>query len=506
MKKKLMLGTLVLGSILAHSVMAAEIVELNIEDAIERAFKNNPSVKIAGYNLDAARAEMNAARMERGVTITGSHSTNRGGYKHDQFIGGVYSKRLGTTHTNSLTASIPVYTGGALSGNMIARKAAFQQALAGKQKSYNDMHYTVTEAYYDCILTQDLERVANESVATLSEHLKHVKDSYDVGVVAKVDLLRSEVELADAEQNLIKAENARKVAMHNLNKIIGLPLETELKLTDTLHNTPYEYDLEYCLDYAAANHPGLEQAKQGFRAAKGGVRSARSGHMPQISAHASKEWNNGREDNKRGWPGDQDQTWGLGATANWNIFDSGVTLSKIHAAEARARAAKETWRDTEDSVLLDVRNLYYSLTESEKRIHTAEITVEKAQEDYNIARLRYENGVGTNTDVLDAQVALTQAKTNYIQACYDFNTSKIALDNAIGVPFKSPLEKKTVVEVRLTKKEKEAIKNVEAEVKQAKKDEKAIKKAEKQEAKKMEKEKKKLEEAKKKENKENKEE
>lgn len=446
MKRKLLLTTFVLGTILAQGAMAAEPVALTIDDAIYRAFATNPAVKIAGYERDAARAEMNAARMQRGVTITGHHSSSRGGYRHDQNIGGVWTKKLGTSHSNSVTASLPIYTGGSLSGNMITKKANYQVSVAGMQKAYNDMHYEVTSAYYDCLLTQDLAKVAQESVNSLSEHLRHVQDSYDVGVVAKVDVLRSEVELADAEQNLIKADNAKKVAQHNLNKIIGLPLETELNLTDTLQFAPYEHELEYCLNFAEANRPELEQAKQKVRAAKGGVRVARSGYMPQISINASDEWTN--NDKHKGWPGNQDENWGVGATATWKVFDCGVTLSNIHAAEARTRAAKESLRDTENSVMLDVRNIYYNMHEAERRIHTADVVVARAQEDYDIAQLRYQNGVGTNTDVLDAQVALNQAKTNYIQACYDFSTSKIALDNAIGVPFKSPLEKTTVVKVK----------------------------------------------------------
>lgn len=469
MKNKLMLTTLVLGTILAQSVLAAEPVTLTIEDAIYRAFATNPAVKIAGYERDAARAEMNAARLERGITITGRHSSTRSGYNHDQEIGGVWTKNYRTNHSNTVTASLPIYTGGALSGNLISKKANYQVSVAGMQKAYNDMHYDVTAAYYDCLLTKDLAKVATESVQSLSEHLRHVQDSYDVGVVAKVDVLRSEVELADAEQNLIKAENAKKVAQHNLNKIIGLPLETELVLTDTLKYAPYEHELEYCLNFAEANRPELEQAKQKVRAAKGGVRAARSGYMPQISITASDEWTN--NDKHKGWPGNQDENWGVGATATWKVFDSGVTLSNIHAAEARTRAAKENLRDTENSVMLDVRNIYYNMNEAERRIHTTDVIVAKAQEDYDIAQLRYQNGVGTNTDVLDAQVALNQAKTNYIQACYDFSTSKIALDNAIGVPYKSPLEKKTVVKVKLTAQEKAAAKAAKAAARKAAEDE-----------------------------------
>lgn len=464
MKRKLLLTTFVLGTILAQGVMAAEPVALTIDDAIYRAFATNPAVKIAGYELDAARANMHAVRLSRGLTITGQHTTRRSGNKDygstplaTEYIelkdasGNLYNaiklnntrtKGIGNNHANSVTASIPLYTGGEISGAMISAKAGYQQSVAGKQKAYNDMHYTVAEAYYNCLLTQDLAKVAQESVNSLSEHLRHVQDSYDVGVVAKVDVLRSEVELADAEQNLIKADNARKVAQHNLNKIIGLPLETELNLMDTLQFTPYEHELEYCLNFAETNHPELEQAKQGVRSAKGKVRSARSGYMPKIYGTASDNWNNVN------WPGDENENWTVGVSATWTAFDSGVTMSRVHAAEANARAAKETYRDTMNSVMLDVRNIYYSMNEAERRIHTTEVIVAKAQEDYDIAQLRYQNGVGTNTDVLDAQVALNQAKTNYIQACYDFSTSKIALDNAIGVPFKSPLEKTTVVKVK----------------------------------------------------------
>lgn len=101
-----------------------------------------------------------------------------------------------------------------------------------------------------------------------------------------------------------------------------------------------------------------------------------------------------------------------------------------------------------DSVNLDVRSNYLGLREAEKRISTTKLAVEQADEDYRIAQLRYMSGVGTNTDVLDAQVALTQAKTNYTKALYDYNTSKTALETSIGVPMSNPA---TAVKVQAAK-------------------------------------------------------
>lgn len=476
MQKKLFASTLILSLVLGHGVMAAGSdvaggskpaettvatsnqavttattpVQLTIQDAIYKAFATNPAVKVAGYNVVAARAAVNAARMAHGVTISGTLNWDKNGTTADKYSIGGYSKAYGKSRTQGISASVPVYTGGKIQGTVITKKANYQGALAGKQKAYNDMHYTVVNGYYNCLLQQDLERVAMDSVSTLSAHLKNVQASYAVGVVAKVDVLRSEVELADAQQNLIKAENARKVAVHSLNKIIGLPMETELNLTDTLSNEEYGRDLASCLEFAALNQPELEQSRQSVRAAKGGVRVARSGYMPKVNVVASKQWRYLSED-KEGNSVDKtnSNTWDAGITATWNAFDSGVTAYNVHEAEAKTRVAKEQLRDAENETALKVRNTYYSMQEAQRRIHTTNVAVSKAQEDYDIAQLRYQNGVGTNTDVMDAQVALNKAKTNYIQACYDFNTSKIALDNAIGVPFKSPLEQTVVKPVKM---------------------------------------------------------
>ena len=416
----------------------APVVQMNMQDAMVRAFATNPAIKIAGFEKDAARASLNAARAGRGVKITGSASASRGGANEDfadKYLQGV--KGIDNTYGSVVEASIPLYTGGQLSGAIKSAKAGYKSALVGVQKSYNDMRSTVTNGYFMVLQADDMQVLSRESVERLAEHLKNVKAQYDVGVVAKVDVLRSEVELANAQQNLIKAENAYKIAEANFNKIIGLPLATNLFLEDTLNYTPYDKDLEYCLDYAAKNRPELEQAKQGVEAARGQVKQARSGYQPQIGAFARQNWTSGK-DGKGNWPADEESNWMVGVTASLNIFDTGVTRAKSHAAEANYFSAQEAYRDTVDAVMLDVRSQYLNLREAEKRISTTEVAVSQAEEDYRIAQLRYQAGVGTNTDVLDAQVALTDAQTNYLQSVYDYNISKTNLETAIGVPMEFP--------------------------------------------------------------------
>ena len=442
--KRLLVLSAAVAMTLSASVFAAEadiekqVVELNLQQAMEKAFNTNPAIKISGYEKDSARASLNAARQSRGVTITGQHQTTRGGYDDYQpifdekgtLVG--QTKSIGNNHSNTITASIPIYTGGKLSGTIDQAKASYNYSVIGLQKAYNDMRQTVTDGYYGMLQADNMQNLSRESVNRLEEHLKNVQAQYEVGVVAKVDVLRSEVELADAQQNLIKAENAYQIAEASLNRIIGLPMDTTLKLQDSLQYTPYDNDLQYCLDYAAQNRPELAQARENVNAAKGALKVARSGHMPQISASASQKW----EDTN--WPGDENGKWAVGVGVSMNIFDTGVTMSKIHGAEANLAKAEENYRDTEDAVMLNVRSTYLDLREAEKRIATTKVAVDKAEEDFHIAQVRYMAGVGTNTDVLDAQVALTDAKNNYIQSLYDYNTSKTALESAIGVPMQFP--------------------------------------------------------------------
>ena len=426
--------------LMSQSAFAGETVELNLQDAMERAFNTNPAITIAGYERDSARANYNAARQSRGISISG--------YDDGSWLGDKFTKQIGNNHANGLSASMPLYTGGKLSGTIKQAKAGYLISEQGVQKAYNDMRSTVTNGYFGMLQADNMQKLGRESVDRLTDHLKNVQAQYDVGVVARVDVLRSQVELANAKQSLIQAENAYQIAEANLNKIVGLPMDTQLKLDDILVYSPYEKDLPYCLNYAADHRPELEQAKQNVEAAKGALRVAISGHMPQVAAVAEQNWSD------KNWPGDENGNWGVGVTVNLNIFDTGVTNSKIHGAEADLAKAHENYRDAVDVVNLDVRTNYLGLREAEKRIDTTHLAVSQAEEDYRIAQLRYMNGVGTNTDVLDAQVALTDAKTNYLKALYDYNTCKTDLETAIGVPMQFP--SKIVVDPRVTEAEEAA--------------------------------------------------
>lgn len=428
--KNVLALTAALSVLCSQSVFAATL-ELDLEETIQRALLTNPSVKIAEYNRKAAKADYSAAKSARGISISLNHSTGRNGYADPQYNQqlNIWTKGIGNSHSNSITASLPIFTGGELQGQIGQAKANYRSMLSAEEQAYNEMKETATTGYFNMLNATNMKALRQESVDRLQAHLDNVIAQYNVGIVARADVLRSEVELANAQQNYITASNEYDVAEATLNNIIGTPLGTTLLLKDRLQYEPYENDMAYCLAYSEQHRPELKQAEYAIDSAEAALVVARSGHMPKVYANASNNWGGNGSD----WPGDDDENWSVGVTASMNVFDSGVTWSKIHAAQENLAKAKESQRQIKDNVELEVRTDYLNLREAEKRITTTQVAVASAEEDYHIAVVRYQAGVGTNIDVMDAQEALTQAKTNYYQALYNYNTSKAALNTSMGV-------------------------------------------------------------------------
>lgn len=428
--KNVLALTAALSMLCSQSVFAATL-ELDLEETIQRALLTNPSVKIAEYNRKAAKADYSAAKGARGISISLSHSSGRGGYADPQYNQQlrIWTKGIDNSHSNSITASLPIFTGGELQGQIGQAKANYRSMLSAEEQAYNEMKETATTGYFNMLNATNMKALRQESVDRLQAHLDNVIAQYNVGIVARADVLRSEVELANAQQNYITASNQYDVAEATLNNIIGTPLNTTLKLKDSLQYVPYDNDMAYCLAYSEQHRPELKQAEYAVDSAEAALVVARSGHMPKVYANASNNWGGNGSD----WPGDDDENWSVGVTASMNVFDSGVTWSKIHAAQENLAKAKESQRQIKDNVELEVRTDYLNLREAEKRITTTQVAVASAEEDYHIAVVRYQAGVGTNIDVMDAQEALTQAKTNYYQALYNYNTSKAALNTSMGV-------------------------------------------------------------------------
>ena len=289
--KNVLALTAALSVLCSQSVFAATL-ELDLDETIQRALLTNPSVKIAEYNRKAAKADYSAAKSARGISISLSHDSGRGGYADPHYNQQlrIWTKGIDNSHSNSITASLPIFTGGELQGQIGQAKANYRSMLSAEEQAYNEMKETATTGYFNMLNATNMKALRQESVDRLQAHLDNVIAQYNVGIVARADVLRSEVELANAQQNYITASNQYDVAEATLNNIIGTPLGTTLLLKDRLQYEPYENDMAYCLAYSEQHRPELKQAEYAIDSAEAALVVARSGHMPKVYANASNNW------------------------------------------------------------------------------------------------------------------------------------------------------------------------------------------------------------------------
>lgn len=422
--KKRFAAALAGGFLVLHTVSAlAAPIELTLEESIAQALQNNPAIKVAASEKQAAAAEVDAAKGGKLPYLQLAHTDGR-----SKVYGSSGSSSIGNKFTNTATVGMKLYTGGQIEGNIEKAKLGLQVADLDVEKSKQKIKLDATNGYFTILQAKNTVKVDQEAVDQMAAHLKNVEAQYNVGTVAKSDVLRSQVELANNQQVLTKAQNAYELAVSNLNNVMGLPLDTEIQIKDELVHEPYKLSLGDSIQYAIKNRPESIQADHAVAIAKESVKIAKGGKLPNVSASASKYWAD------KDFAGTDDNGWSIGLTATWTPFDSGVTNAGIKKSNFEVEKSLQSAKQVKDSIQLEVRQAYLNMIEAEKRIDTSQVTVEKAEEDFKIAQVRYSAGVGTNIDVIDAQVALTQAKNNYIQAMYDFNTSKANLTKAMGVP------------------------------------------------------------------------
>ena len=416
---------LMMGTVLAAPGTGATTKELTLDEAVKLALTNNPTGKIAVFDFEAAKGALTAARSARWFSISASHKDARSLSAPTELRPNPVET---DQYTNSVSLNWTLWSGNKVESQISQAKLALDSSQWGVAKARQQLKYDATDAYFKFMAARDNVKLNQESVERLERYLQDVKLQFEVGVVAKVDVLRSEVELAKAKQSLIEAQNTYDLTMANLNNIIGFPLTTELNIKGDLSYARYEKELAFCVDAALRQRPEISQYTDAAKSAQEGITVAKSGYLPTVSA----VYNAGWYDSK--FAGGNNYNWSVYLLTNWTLFDSGYTAGKVKQAVEGYKKALEQLKQTVDSVQLDVRQTYLSLKAAEQSIATSSSAVGLAEEDYKIKVIRYQAGVGTNLDVLDAQVALTTAKNNFLKAMYEYNNFRAKLDKAMGAP------------------------------------------------------------------------
>ena len=414
-------------------------IDLNLPKTVQMALDYNRDIKNSQYALKKAEYAINQAQAGKKPSVDynfgaqRSRATDAATYSRAASLMGS-ANSISNAFSNGISVNSPLYTGGLVEGQIDVAKLGKTNAQEEILRVEQATKYSAIEGYYGLLAYQELQGVYHEAVDNLQGHLDNVQAQYNVGTKAKVDVLSSDVSLANAKTTAITADNNVAIAESNLNNILGLPLETKLNLAD--HQLPfdtYNISLQEAMDYAMKYRPEVLQAAIAVQEAERSIDIADAGNKPTVAITGGNDWADntfpGIDANKRSWK--------VAAGVTYNFYDGGATKAKVNQAKQDLLVARETEQKTRESVQLQVKQAYLNIRSAAQKVEETQTVVDQARENYRIQNIRYQAGVGINLDVLDAQLSLNQAQVNHIQALYDYNVGIAKLEQVMGVDVES---------------------------------------------------------------------
>jgi outer membrane protein len=323
--------------------------------------------------------------------------------------------------------NLPVWYGFQESKNQLAA------AGYGLTRTGQNLRYNVTTQYFALVRAKELTRVSQEAYDLSNEQLARAQSLYDLGSVARSDVLQAQVNLASSDRDRISAMNSVDQERARLALDLALPVDSPVEVADPEplpEQVPGE-DEDALIRRALEGRPDLQQAVASLRAAELGVKSAEWERYPSLSGGYFYSKRAVTVDNVFSDLG-QDISYGFSVALQWTLFDGLNTKGDIQRAIAGRRAQDRAVKETELQVSLEVRESLIGIKNAAESIRSAEEGVRFAEESVKLQKALYESGGGTLLEWNNAQVELTRAKVSLVEAQIDLHLALASLELALG--------------------------------------------------------------------------
>ncbi len=415
---------------------------LGLAECLDIGLQQNAQVLKSQSDLEATYG---VVVQTRAVALPKVQATGNYGYTDQLESLSVGSNSISFQLENSWSAGVrlvqSVYEGGRIRSALRTATLTKEQALLQHQVVLQDVVALVRIAYYDVLLGEQQIVVQSASVKLLEQELEDTTRRYNAGTVPRFNVLRAEVELANAKPQLIQARNDYRIAKNNLAQVLGYRVpptvweDIPLKLSGKLEAEPYALELPVALAEALASRPELRVLEKNEKIRRENVRTAQSGYLPSVQVYGGYGW---RSSSFRQDLGIDVAGWSTGVEFSWNLFDGLMTKGKVQEAQALLQRSRTDYEDRIRQVELEVRTSYSAFVQAREILESQKKVQEQAEEALRLANARYDAGTGTQLDVLNARTSLTQASTTQVKALRDYAVARARLERAIGRGLPTP--------------------------------------------------------------------
>ena len=419
---------LLVGASLATVIVRAE----SLEDAWAMALRQDAVLAATRNQAQAAELDAQAARGQRWPTIavTGGYTKLDDSPAFDFAWTGLPIQppplfEDDAFATGAATVTLPLFASGQISSSIAAAEAQARGASAQLEVATGDVKLAIAEAYVGVLRARKAHSVAQSSVRTLEAVARDTASLFERELVPKNELLAAQVALADAQQNALRASNAAEVALAAYNRRLGAPMDRAAELEERFATPDLPGNLESLTEQALARRPELSAFEAQAEAYGQMARTERARVLPQVVLTAGYQYLENQFLD--------DDTVGLaGIGVRWALFDGGQARKRAAALDHTRHATERLRDDARSLVQLQVRQAWLGLREARLRVEVTAGAAGQAEESLRIAQERYSAGLGTQTQLLEAQTLRARAQQNQDEAGLDAQLSELRLARAIG--------------------------------------------------------------------------
>ncbi|HEY5615843.1 MAG TPA: TolC family protein [Bacteroidota bacterium] len=414
---------------------------LTVDEAIKIALQKNQDLTSARLEVEKANAQVNEAigTALPSLSFTGRYS--RALKKPVFFLpdfddlnsGRTIPIEIGSDHSIEMTVSAQqilfnsaVFTG--VGASKIYQDAAKEMYRARQLETVTK----VRKAFYSVLLANEVAEMMRENLINAEANLKNVRLMKDQGLVSEYDELRATVGVENLRPVVIQAENNYALSIDGLRVTMGVAPTEEYQVQGSFTFTAVDAGiLSDAMETVLQNNPSLGAMRHQVDVNKAFVSIQRSNYLPTLAAFGNYQYQTAQNDLKistRDFIGSSV----VGLQLSVNLFEGLQTNARVDQAKVEVRKSEEQLNSVENNIRTAVHSVILQLQQSQKRIEAQGKTVEQAERGYQIATTRFTSGSGTQLEVNDAQLALTQAKVNRMQAMYDYVIASAELDQLLG--------------------------------------------------------------------------
>ena len=398
-------------------------IDMTLDKCIELALGNNPQINAAFHDILASDARIKQVWANYFPQL--SWQTGYTKIKQLQL-----SDALGKNLTfnyyilGQVTLQQMLYDFGVTQNQATIKRLDYEAYKTTLSATINDVIYQTKDAYFNLLFAFENRRVAEDTVKKFEMFYNQAKAFYEIGMNPKVDVTIAEVNLSNAKLQLIQADNAVNLAVAKLNNVMGVPFIDKYNVQERLKYQPVDVSFNQSVEIARDARPELKLAELKVESANQTMKLVKKSYFPTLSIEGQyqrggKSWNS-------------NYGYNIGGYLNFPTIN--VMLIKNEIKEARYLYDKEiaNAKNTQNSIYLEIQNAFLTLEEKKNQMPVAILGVKQAKENYELSYGRYRVGEASPTELKDAQINYQQAQLTYYNALYQYNSSKAALEKAIG--------------------------------------------------------------------------